>query len=828
MVEMDDMHTHRRTLFVEVLLPLPLPGTYTYRVPTEWNDHIEVGKRVVVAFGAKKLYSAMVYRITHQPPLRYEAKYLLSVLDDKPILYPAQFKFWEWIADYYVCHMGEVMQAALPSALKLASETKIIAFPEGNQDRSHLSDKAFLILDALDIKPELTVREITQLLDQKTVFPLLNQLFAEGYIQLAEEVTPAYKPKTRSFVRLSDDFKDKESQKLLVEALHSAPKQQDTLIAYLQLSRNQDPWIGKKEIMDMAGTSSAVLQSLIQKGIFALEERAVSRIGHLDVELQAISGLSAVQQTALESIQSSFEKQAVTLLHGVTSSGKTEIYIKLIEQAIQKGKQVLYLLPEIALTAQITERLKLHFGKQLGVYHSRFNEQERVEWWNKTLAGDLQIVVGARSSVFLPFQQLGLIIVDEEHEPSYKQTEPAPRYHARDSAIYLAHLYQANVLLGSATPSLESYYNAKSGKFGLVELKERYGQSELPQMEIIDLKEQGRQEQVFGGYFSKPLLTAMQEALNQKKQVILFQNRRGHTPVVQCGTCGEVIKCIHCDVSLTFHKHSQYLLCHYCGYYEKQRLHCPGCGSAHLQSKGFGTERVEEELQLLMPQCRIGRLDFDSTRGKHGFQRILAAFDEHQFDVLIGTQMVAKGLDFGNVSVIGIIQADSLLFYPDFRAFERAYSLLTQVAGRAGRRDDPGRVIIQTNTPTHRVFEQVVQHDYEGMFMTEMTERKEFHYPPFYRMIQIEVRHTLPEVSKLAAETLTRALIPVLGNRIIGPQQPPISRVRNQYLYNLMIKLERVGIDPQKVKEHIKEVIHFLHADKALKGTRFVVDVDPF
>lgn len=817
-----------QTLFVEVLLPLPLPGTYTYRVPLEWNDQVMVGKRVVVAFGAKKLYSALIYKISHQAPLRYEAKYLLSILDDAPILHEKQLQLWEWMAEYYVCVLGEVMQAALPSAMKLASETKILANPDANIDRSQLSDKAFLVLEALDVKSELTVRDIVQLLDQKNVFPLLKQLFSEGYIQLAEEVLPAFKPKTKAFVRLSEAFMDGEDQRLLLDALNQAPKQQDTVIAYLSMRRSEGPWIAKKALLETSGTSSAVLQSLIQKGVFEVEERVVSRIGGYEVEIQPIAGLSPAQQQALQEIQASFALQAVTLLHGVTSSGKTEIYIKCIEEALQKGQQVLYLLPEIALTTQITERLRQYFGQQLGVYHSRFNEQERVEWWDKTLKGQLSIVVGARSSVFLPFQNLGLIIVDEEHEPSYKQVDPAPRYHARDTAIYLAHLYGAKVLLGSATPSLESYYNAKSGKYGLVQLLERYGASQMPEIQVVDLKEQARLEQVYGGYFSLPLLEAIKEAVAQKQQVILFQNRRGHTPVVQCGTCGEIIKCIHCDVSLTYHKQSHQLLCHLCGYHEIQRTHCPGCGSAHLQNKGFGTERIEEELQMLLPNVRIGRLDLDSTRGKLGFQKVLQAFDDRQFDVLIGTQMVAKGLDFGNVRVIGVIQADSLLYYPDFRAYERAFALLTQVAGRAGRRAEAGHVIMQTYAPSHRLFEQVLNHDYAGMFMTEITERKEFHYPPFYRMIYIEVRHAYMDVSKLAAEKLAQALTPVLGTRIIGPQPPLISRVRNQFLYGMMIKLERVGIDPQKVKAHIREVIHYLQADKTLKGTRYMVNVDPY
>lgn len=816
----------RTTLFVEVVLPLAISKTYTYRVPNTLNDSVTPGIRVIVQFGKNKVYSAIIYTVTDRPPALYEAKYILDVLDDRPIVADTQLRLWDWIASYYLCTLGEVMQAALPAALKLASETKIIAAEVGQTDRSALSDKEFLILEALDISPELKVSDIVKLLGQKTVFPILKRLFDKGLILISEEIAPKYKPKMKTFIRLHDDYADAIGRKLLLDSLGNAPKQQDAVLAYLQLDRQQ-PKVTKADIMEASGCSAAIVAALIEKGIFVPEERAVSRLDGEDVEITGDFTFNEAQSRAFNEIKGKFAEKDVVLLHGVTASGKTQVYIRLIEEALANGNNTLYLLPEIALTTQITERLRAHFGNRLGVYHSRFNDNERAEVWHKVLNNEYQIVVGARSAVFLPFRALGLIIVDEEHETSYKQFDPAPRYHARDTAIYLGHIHGAKVLLGSATPAVESYYNARAGKYGLVELKQRFGDAKLPAIVTVNISEESRKGNMFS-YFSGTLLQEMESALARQEQVILFQNRRGHTPLLLCNTCGYIAKCIHCDVSLTYHKSSGKLHCHYCGFSEDPIQVCPACGSTHIESKGFGTERVEEELETLLPNARIGRLDLDSTRGKHGFDRVLTAFDEHRYDILVGTQMVAKGLDFGKVSVIGIINADGLINYPDFRAYERAFSLLAQVSGRAGRRNSSGKVVIQSYSPNHRIIQQVMDNDYESMFMTEVTERKNYAYPPFFRLFKIEVKHKEQQVVHDAAHRLAVSLREGLAHRVHGPEMPLVGRVRNHYIYSILLKVERTGISISKVKELLNVTLLHFEANKANKGVRVQIDVDPY
>lgn len=816
----------RETLFVEVILPLYIAKTYTYRIPAEWNAEVAVGKRAIVQFGRNKIYAAIIHKISHEAPKEYQAKYVLSIIDEHAIVDQRQLALWEWMSDYYMCYLGEVMQAALPAAMKMASETKIMASDNDELDRSLLSDKGFLVMEALDMAGELTINDIVKLLEQKTVFPLLKSLFEQGFILISEEIKDRYKPKRKSYLLLAEGFSDAEGKRLLLDSLNRAPKQQDAVLAFLQLEKTKGE-VSRQDVMEAAGVSAGVLTSLIEKEIFVVREKIVSRLGGEDVEVTVDFNLNTNQERALADIRGYFEKKDVVLLHGVTASGKTQLYIRLIEEHIQQGKSVLYLLPEIALTAQITDRLKLHFGDKLGVYHSKFNDNERAEVWHKVLKGEYKVVIGARSSVFLPFQQLGLIIVDEEHESSYKQYDPAPRYQARDTAIYLAHLHQGKVLLGSATPSIESYYNAKADKYGLVALRERYGESQLPEIQIINVAEEGRKEQMFS-YFSGALLQGITEAIERKEQVILFQNRRGHTPFMQCNTCGWVAKCVNCDVSLTYHKSTHHLHCHYCGHSEAPIQVCPACGMPHIENKGFGTERIEEELEVLLPEARIGRLDLDSTKGKYGFDKVITAFDEHEFDILIGTQMVAKGLDFGRVSLIGIINADAMINFPDFRAYERAFSLFAQVAGRAGRRNQAGKVIIQTHNPNHRVLEQVVNNDYEGMFMTEVKERKNYQYPPFYRIIRIDVRHTDMQISLDAASRLAALLRSTLGERVLGPEPPLVSRIRNQFIQTITLKIERNNVSIAKVKELIRQAITLFEVDKTYKGVRLSIDVDPY
>lgn len=818
--------SERDTLFIDVVLPLALARTYTYRVPADWNDRIQVGVRVIVQFGRNKIYSAVVKSISHEAPRHYEAKYILDIIDDQPIVNLAQFKLWDWLADYYMCSLGEVMQAALPAALKLASETKVALSMAADFDRTALSDKEYLIIEALEVAGELKVSDIVKLLGQKTVFPILKQLFDKGLVLISEEIHERYKPKTKAFLRLAPDFRDEEAKRELLDSLNRAPKQQDAVLAFMQLVKRTED-ITRAMLVEASGCGNGAITALVDKGVFEIKEKVISRFQGEDVDLDANFQFNENQQRAYDEIQQAFETKAVTLLHGVTASGKTQIYIRLIEQAIASGKSALYLLPEIALTAQITARLKLHFGDKLGVYHSKFNDNERAEVWHKVMKNEFQVVIGARSSVFLPFQDLGIIIVDEEHETSYKQFDPAPRYHARDTAIYLGFLHQSKVLLGSATPSLESYYNAKAKKYGFVQLLERYGNAQLPSVELINIPEEGRKENMFS-YFSGTLLQGIAEAVKNKEQVILFQNRRGHTTMIQCNTCGFVAKCVNCDVSLTYHKSSNMMHCHYCGHAEPPLRVCPACGMPHIESKGFGTERVEEELELLMPDVRIGRLDLDSTKGKYGFDKIITAFDEHEFDVLIGTQMVAKGLDFGRVSLIGVINADTIINFPDFRSYERAFSLFSQVAGRAGRREGGGRVIIQSYTTKHRVLEQVVSNDYEGMFMTEITERKNYFYPPFYRLIRIDIKHNDFQKCYDAANRFALALRQQLGTRVLGPEPPLVSRVRNNFIQTITLKIERTNISIVKVKELIRSAVLDFEIDKANTGVRIQLDVDPY
>jgi len=817
----------RVTLFVDVVLPLAISKTYTYRVPQDFISAVSVGKRVVVQFGRSKIYAAIIYAVSHKAPERYEAKYLLDVLDDYPIITRNQLRLWDWVREYYMCHLGEVMQAAMPAVFKLASETKIMAatdYPE--TERALLNDKEYLILDALDIAGELKVSDVVKLLGQKTVFPLLKSLLKKGAILISEELHERYKPKMKTFLLMSPVFENNEEKRILLESLNRAPKQQDAVLAYFQLIKKQS-LISKSELLEASGCGASALKSLIEKEVFLVEERVVSRLREEDILTAATFLLSDQQQRAFDEIQQQFKTKDVVLLHGVTASGKTQIYIRLIEEALAKEETVLYLLPEIALTSQIVERLRLHFGNIVGVYHSRFNDNERAEVWQKVMKKETKVILGARSAVFLPFQGLGLIIVDEEHEVSFKQMDPAPRYHARDTAVYLGHVHQGKVLLGSATPSIETYYNAKSDKYGLVELNERYGASILPQIKVLSLKDEVKNK-FAPSYFSELLLEEIRQAITKKEQVILFQNRRGYTPMLLCRTCGYTPKCTNCDVSLTYHKSTGKLHCHYCGFKEDPIQVCPACGSTHIENKGFGTERIEEELSILVPEAKIGRLDLDSTRGKDSFERIITDFDEQRFNVLVGTQMVAKGLDFGKVTVIGIINADTLINYPDFRAFERSFSLLSQVSGRAGRRDTAGKVIIQAYATQHRVLEQVVNHDYLAMFMTEVQERKHYAYPPFYRLIKLDIKHKDQQEVHACSNRLGALLKEAFGNRVLGPEVPLIGRIRNYYIHTVLIKIERDGASIQKVKKALAQILVLFETNKANKGAFVQVDVDPY
>ncbi|PWS29417.1 primosomal protein N' [Pedobacter yonginense] len=820
-----DIFTERETLFVEVVLPLSLAKNYTYRVPFDLNHQIQVGKRVVVQFGKHKIYTALISAITTLPPTIYEAKYIIDVIDSEPVITPTQLKFWEWMTQYYMCNEGDVMAAALPASLKLASETILILRDDFNET-TELTEKEEIIIAALKKQHKLTVNDVSKLLGQKTVYPIINHLLDKELVLVAEEVVQKYKPLLKSYILLNEFYAEEENLKQLFSILDRAPKQLDALLAYLKLQKAGLP-ISKEQLLEESNCGPAALKALTDKEVFVVMKRPVSRLASHDDDFNVHFTLNDEQQKAYEKIKHFFAEKDVTLLHGVTASGKTQVYIKLIEEIIQNTDgQVLFLLPEIALTTQIVERIKLYFGNSIGVYHSKFNNSERVEIWNKVRNGAYKVILGARSAVFLPFQHLKLIIIDEEHEPSYKQYDPAPRYQARDSAIYLAHLHQAKVVLGSATPSLESYYNALQGKYGLVEMKERFGGVQLPNQQVVSISEETKQKKMVS-YFSSVLIKDIDLALSKKEQIVLFQNRRGYATILICATCGYTPKCINCDVSLTYHKSSGKLHCHYCGYQQSSVNICPACGSVHVEQKGFGTERIEEELKLLYPEVTIARLDMDTTRTRNGLQQILTDFQDKKTDILIGTQMVAKGLDFENLNLIGVINADTLLGYPDFRAYERSFQLLAQVAGRAGRRADQGNVCIQTYDAENRIIKQVVNNDYVGMYNDEIAEREKFLYPPFTKMIFLSVKHKDANVLDLAATMLANTLKAKFGARVLGPEQPLVSRVRNLYIKQIIIKADK-HTAIQKVKNVLKDTITEFNSIKEFKSVMIQIDVDPY
>ena len=826
MIDFEIADANRKTLFVEVILPLAIPKTYTYRVPVQLNNFAEKGRRAVVQFGKSKIYTAIIQAVSEIAPDKYEAKYLIDVIDEKPILNSIQLNFWQWIADYYLCTLGEVMAAALPSALKLASETRVILNLEHQFDRKELNDKEFLILDALELRHELTISEISKILAQKSVFPLLKSLLDKKIIFISEEITEKYQPKKIALIALNDFYNDKVNLKQLFTVLEKAPKQADALLGFLKLKKQFEE-VKKSAIIEETGVSSAAIKALIDKDIFIQSNKVISRFTSIDDSIASDFVLSDEQSTAFSEIKIVFEEKPVVLLHGITSSGKTQIYIRLIEEYLAVGNQVLYLLPEIALTGQMIDRLQIYFGNQIIVYHSKFNDNERAEIWQKVLNNEVKIVLGARSSIFLPFFNLGLIIVDEEHEASFKQYDPAPRYNARDLAIVLGHLAKAKVLLGSATPALETYFNALSHKYGLVKLLSRYGGVKLPEIEVVSITEE-RSRKLIKENFTSVLLTQIAQTLANKEQVILFQNRRGYVPVLICKTCGNTPKCINCDVSLTYHKASGKLHCHYCGYKEDIITECHACGSKHIEYKGLGTEKVEDDLKVLLPDVKIARMDYDTTRNKNAHQNILNDFEERKIDVLVGTQMVAKGLDFDNITLIGIVNADNMIQFPDFRAFERSFQMLSQVAGRAGRRSKQGKVIIQTYDIKHRIIKQVVNNDYEGMFREEMIERKQFKYPPFYKLIQIDIKHK--DLGKLLviAENFAKDLRVQLGEMILGPQSPLVGRIRNYYIQSIIIKMDWKNQSVVKIKTLLKDKVSLFEADKANKGSFLIIDVDPY
>ncbi len=815
----------RTTYFADVILPLALPKTYTYRVPQELANEVATGKRVLVSFGGSKMYAAIVAAVHTQAPQYYQAKYLDAVLDEAPIVTARQLAFWQWLASYYLCGLGEVMLAAMPASLRLASETQVLPIELDQEDQQHLTDEEARVYDALWIQQKMSVSEIAELLDKKTVTPVVKSMLEKGAVALEEEVHERYKPLLKTFVRLSPQLKGDARLNDALNTLNKAPKQQDCLMVLLQ-QRNPYAWITKQQLTKKHSLSASALNGLEKRGFIQVQKQAVDRIVATAASKKQVV-LSESQQTAADQIQQGFSQNKVALLHGVTGSGKTEIYIQLIEYYLQQQKQVLYLVPEIALTSQLTGRLEAYFGKHLRVYHSRFTNNERAEVWYKILENEeVKIVVGARSAALLPFHDLGLIIVDEEHDPSYKQQHPAPRYQARDAAIKLGQLHQANILLGSATPSMESFYNAQNGKYHYVSLTERYGDAVLPEILVADMRIAKRDKNI-RAELSGFLFQEMEATLARGEQVILFQNRRGYAPRWLCNTCGWVPECKNCDISLTYHKYRHQLTCHYCGYKMPPPRTCMACGSTDITMVGFGTEKIEDELVLLLPGVTIGRMDYDTTRGKQSYQKIIHDFQDEEIQVLVGTQMVTKGLDFGNVGLVGVLSADQILSFPDFRAAERGFQLMTQVSGRAGRRKSRGKVIIQAFNPEHAVIQNVVQGDIKSVYRNEWRERQSFVYPPFCRLVGLTFKHRDANVVSDASVHIVQQLKTKLGSRVLGPEAPAIARIKNQYIMEALIKLD-AKIDLERAKLFIQETVAALKQHKSFKSVRVIIDVDPY
>ncbi len=827
--------------FADVILPLPLAGYFTYNVPEELINQIVPGARVIVQFGIKKFYSALVHEIHERKPVGYNTKPIEYVIDANPILPVTSFALWEWIAGYYHCTLGEVLKAALPSGLKLESETRINFNNDYIEQRdSMLTPREQLLFDVIREKHSLSIAELNNSVLKKNSIAVVKELLIKGAISVEEEMKESFRHKTATYVELPERLNNDRSINLALDSLRKIPLQQKLVMGYLELREKLNSATGtgitKKELLLSTGLTLSVFNGLVKKNILLVVEKKIDRLGSYSGEIKEISVLSPAQEAALIQIKQSFSEKAVTLLHGVTSSGKTEIYIKLIQECLTNGKQVLYLLPEIGLTTQIIGRLTRVFGDKAGIYHSKFSDSERVEIWNKVLnfgkpdssgdpESDYQLIVGTRSALFLPFKDLGLIIVDEEHENSFKQYDPAPRYHARDAAVILGHLQEAPVLLGTATPAVETYYNATSGKFGLVTLSERHQQIEMPEILTADFKDAYKRRQM-NSHLTPLLYTEIQGALERKEQVILFQNRRGFSPFIECKMCAWIPKCTQCDVSLTYHKHNNSLVCHYCGYSTNHPGTCRSCGSKDLNNKGFGTEKVEEDLQFIFPEARIDRMDLDTTRSKQGFEKIIGRFEQGEIDILIGTQMVTKGLDFENVSIVGILNADNLLNQPDFRAYERSYQLMAQVGGRSGRKNKRGKVIIQTSEPTHPIILNVMDNNYEAMYRGQIAERKHFKYPPFYRMIGITLKHREKKDLDRISDELSANLRERFGRRILGPEYPLISRIKTLYIKQMWIKIER-EVSVVNAKRQMQEIIDRVRMREGNKTILISIDVDP-
>lgn len=829
--DLSDGFEERKTWFADVVVPIPIPGAYTYRVPQKFEEGVSKGCRVIVQFGRRKVYTGIIAKVHNQPPANYEAKYILDLLDDVPSVNDLQLDFFRWIAQYYMCTSGEVLNAALPSGLKLTSQSFVQLNPEFSQEHNY-TEKETILIESLTNTDKLSYDEVSELLGIKQIHPVLKSLIQKDSIYLFEQVKDKYQPKKVKKVKLKQlYFEQEKALESLFETLEKKIKQQEVLLKYLSLvpldkgGKPKNPGLLKSEFLQ-TGVSESSLKTLVKNGIFEEYEEFVSRFPEIEHSGQKVV-LSDTQETTKKAILQNFETKTAVLLHGITGSGKTEIYISLIQDALAAGGQVLYLLPEIALTTQIVSRLRRVFGDAMGIYHSKYSDNERVEVWQGVQSGRFSFVVGVRSAIFLPFDSLSLIVVDEEHEPSFKQFDPAPRYHARDLSVVLANLHQGKVLLGTATPALETYENALSGKYGLVEIQTRYGKAQLPEFILADIQQE-RKRKTLKGDFTSTLIAEMEGVLERGEQAILFQNRRGYSPYISCNDCAHVPKCENCSVSLTYHMYSNTLKCHYCGHQEAVPQVCPACNSTGIRTVGFGTEKLEEDLKLLFPQANIQRMDQDTTRSKYSYQTIIDRFEKKETDILIGTQMVSKGLDFDNVSLVGVFDFDRMIHFPDFRSFERAFQLVTQVSGRAGRKEKRGKVIIQASEVNSPILDQIIRNDYLGFYQGEVLERERFLYPPYFRLIKIVFRHKEKEIVESAANRYAKMISPEIGKkRILGPQEPVISRIRNMYIREIYIKVEKQGINVNKVKEILYLKSNELQKVKKMNGLRVVFDVDP-
>ena len=816
------------SFYLDIILPLPLERQFTYAVTREEAEFLKPGMRVAVPFGKSKIYTGIVALIHNKEPQLYEARPIEQILDETPVVTSQQVELWSWIAKYYMCAEGEVLRAALPGAFLLESETLIQLSLDVELEELDLNDQEYLIVEALQTQSSLKIKEVMLLLDKKTVLPVINNLVSKKAIIVNQEIFEQYKPKMIRYVKLAEKFSSEAEMHLLLDELGKAPKQRDAVLSWFNFSARSKKPVKLKELSAVSGASPAIMKTLIDKGIFTEYYIQTDRV-QFDGEVTNTNLLlNEWQQEAFDEIESIFAEDEVCLLHGITSSGKTEIYIKLIEKVIARGEQVLYLLPEIALTSQLVSRLQAFFGDQVLVYHSKYSVNERMEVYDHVLRENekAKVILGARSSLFLPFQKLGLIVVDEEHETTFKQFDPAPRYNARDAAVVLAKMHNAHLILGSATPSLESYYNATHNKYRLVTIKRRFGNVLPPEIEIVDLKEKYKKKQMTG-HFSDRLLEEIKISLAEGEQVILFQNRRGYSPILECTTCGHSPHCPNCDVSLTFHRFSNQLRCHYCGYHMAMQQACMACESTDLTTKGFGTEQIETELKALLPDAKIGRMDFDTTRGKHGHQKIISAFEQENIDVLVGTQMLSKGLDFRKVRLVGIMNADTLLNFPDFRAHERSFQLMLQVAGRAGRTQNRGKVLIQTYNPHHQIVKQVSTSDYEAMYREQLEDRYQYQYPPYYKLIKFTLKSRDYSKTNDAADWFAKGLSISFRENVLGPEFPPVARIRNEYYKNILLKIppnQSLG----KTKEHIEKLMKSFRAVGAFKSVRIIINVDPY